>query len=103
MVPHRNDGEVYAYPWYDRLATNGDPDRFADGDLLGPTLLNAAPTIRAFRGLREHRQRLEEALQQVRRGVDLADASDVDLRALGALYSVLDSPGVPDVRGTTLA
>ncbi len=44
--------ETFAFPHYDLLTTTADPDVLVDGDLLAPVLLNAAPTIRGFAGLK---------------------------------------------------
>ncbi|MEU6174630.1 DUF6308 family protein [Streptantibioticus parmotrematis] len=100
------DPKPYAYPAYDRLDTGSGPDRLGDGDLLAPTLLNAAPSIVAFYSLQAIRPRLEEALGAVPVDLSLCDAVDTGRhrRLLSGLFDVLDRPGgVRGVRLTTLS
>jgi hypothetical protein len=96
----------YAYPAYDRLDTGGDVDVLNDGDLLAPTLLNAAPSIVAFYSLRWAKPRLNEVLPTIPQDLSLA-RSVVDgalANILGDLVAVLDDPDRPmrGVRLTTL-
>lgn len=93
---------AYAYPSYDTYQTDSGPATLADGDLLAPVLLNAAPTIEAYESLRTHRQILERALAALP-GRDLADATDGDLTLISDLYRPLNPPGLAGVQGTTLS
>jgi hypothetical protein len=95
---------LWAYPSYDGYATNGDPDRLCDGDLLAPVLLNVQMSIRAFAGLRACRRELEQVLADVPTNFDIIDADDDAIARVGALYAVLDSDSRPwGIGGTTLA
>lgn len=93
---------AYAYPSYDTYHTDSGPATLADGDLLAPLLLNAAPTIEAYESLRAHRQILERALAALP-DRDLRDATDGDLTLISGLYRPLDPPGLAGVQGTTLS
>ncbi|MEV7227187.1 DUF6308 family protein [Polymorphospora sp. NPDC051019] len=90
-----------AYPAYDAFEGGGDPDKLDDADLLAPMLLNVGVTLRGYYGLRAHRDLLETALAEI--GKNDIVAPEVDLSPIGKLFSVLDAPGIPGVRGTTLA
>lgn len=101
---NRTTNKPYAYPAYDALDTGSSPNELNDGDLLAPTLLNAAPTIAAFYSLQSARGRLQEALGQIDPELTLAEAvanSTVD-RLLGNLVAVLDDRRLYGVRLTTL-
>ena len=96
----------YAYPAYDQMDTGGDKDVLNDGDLLAPTLLNAAPSIVAFYSLRWAKPHLNNVLLTIPRDLTLA-RSVVDgtlTSILGDLVAVLDDPDRPmhGVRLTTL-
>jgi hypothetical protein len=97
-----DQSRAWAYPAYDGFTGGGDPNSLDDADLLAPVLLNVRVTLRGFYGLRAQRVHLGEILAGIPRNADLTD-DKVDLAPLGALYSVLDAPGIIDVSGTTLA
>lgn len=98
-----SDTATYAWPHYDLLDTGAGPDSLCDGDLLAPVLLNVPMTIRGFAGLKERRSEIESRLSDVASGVDLVDATDADIAAVGALFGVLDEAAIPDVSGTTFS
>jgi len=99
---NHEDG-VYSWPSYDRLDTGNQPDRLSDGDLLAPVLLNVKPSIRAYQGLVAKRQAIEERLRLLPHDLDLADATDDQVRDVASLYEVLDTSKIPGVQGTTLS
>ena len=96
----------YAYPAYDLLDTGGDHSLLNDGDLLAPTLLNAAPSIVAFYSLQWAKTRLNEVLATIPADLTLAEAvlNGTLAGILGDLVAVLDNPERPmhGVRLTTL-
>ncbi|MFI7547588.1 DUF6308 family protein [Actinoplanes sp. NPDC049599] len=102
---NRTADKPFAYPAYDELCTGSGPDQLNDGDLLAPTMLNAAPTIAAFYSLQAARPRLEQGLRAVPGGLSLqASAADGSLRErLGNLAGVLDGKGLRGVRLTMLS
>jgi hypothetical protein len=55
--------DPFAYPYYDGLVTGSGSDDLNDGDLLAPTLLNAAPSIAGFASLQRKRTELIERLR----------------------------------------
>jgi len=94
----------FGYPSYDGYRTNEDPFRLCDGDLLAPVLLNVQVKISSFADLCASRDRLETALGAVPVGVDLVDADEEVITAVGGLFAVLDADARPrNVLGTTLA
>jgi len=102
---NQNSRTPYAYPAYDEYQSGSGPFELNDGDLLAPTLLNAAPTVRAFYSLQEVRADLTEALTRIpvdlRLADSLADGTMPDL--IGDLATVLDEPErLAGVRLTTL-
>lgn len=102
---YTDDSSSFAWPYYDHLDTRTAPTELGDADLLAPTLLNAAPKIVGFAGLQKDaiRTRLEQGLERLSNAPPLVKASDSDIEAVGDLYSVLDDPGVPFIKGTTLS
>lgn len=102
---NRVSKEPFAYPTYDELATGSGPDQLNDGDLLAPTLLNAAPKIAAFFALQSVRSRLEDGLRQIPVTLTLqaavADGSMAGL--LGNLVSVLHGHALHHVQLTILS
>lgn len=94
----------YAFPAYDRFDAGSLRSQLTDGDLLAPTLLNAAPSLRAFYSLQAMRNDLEERLAKV---VDdrLEDLPADRIRAIMTLiYEPLDQhrAGTRDgLNGTT--
>jgi hypothetical protein len=107
--PENTDGpRPYAYPAYDEYNTDSnDPLRITDADLLAPTLLNVAPTVRAFYGLQRVRPLLEQALANPDLAHPLGDLDDPERIAamVKPLYAVLDDPATkpPKVRATLLS
>jgi hypothetical protein len=97
--------EPFAYPAYDEMVTGSGPDHLNDGDLLAPTLLNAAPSIAAFYSLQSVRSRLEQGLRAVPPDLTLeAAALDGSMEErLTGLFGVLDSDGLRGVRLTKLS
>lgn len=71
-VANTNSRQPYAYPAYDMLACGSSSSELNDGDLLAPTLLNAAPKIAAFYALQSAREQLEAGLRTAPEGVTLA-------------------------------
>ncbi|WEV78809.1 DUF6308 family protein [Janibacter cremeus] len=104
---HVDSKKPYAYWAYDALDTGAGQDKFNDGDLLVPLLLNAAPTVAAFYRLRAMAPDLEIALEAFpdRPIVDLSN-SDIEAR-VAPLYAVLDEDHRHfrghGVQGTTLS
>jgi hypothetical protein len=101
---NRLSRKPYAYPAYDSLATSSHSDELNDGDLLAPTLLNAAPSIAAFYALQSAREQVEAGLRATPASVTLASAVD-DLsleRRMQALVGVLDERTLQGVKLTTL-
>jgi uncharacterized protein DUF6308 len=95
---------AWAYPAYDAYDARSDPDRIEDADLLAPVLLNVHRlTLKAYYGLQQQRDRLQECLAAIPRDAELASAGDDDLEPIRRLFAVLDAPGIPDVQGTILA
>jgi hypothetical protein len=96
----------FAYPWYDNYDTAAPPTVLADGDLLAPVLLNAAPDLTAYRTLYRCRDVLESALRRV---AEVAAGPpggsqwpEMDA-AIGGLYAPLDERRGGHVTGTTLS
>jgi hypothetical protein len=82
----------FAYPAYDLLDTGSDANTLNDGDLLAPTLLNAAPTIAGFFSLQRCREKLQSGLTGLDPTLSLSQAVSrgVARGLLGDLVSVLD-------------
>ena len=101
---NKTSRKPYAYPAYDELATGSHTDELNDGDLLAPTLLNAAPKITAFYALQSAREQLEAGLRATPTGVTLGVAvKDSSLpRRMQALVGVLDERKLQGVKLTTL-
>jgi hypothetical protein len=100
---HRNRN-----PYLDRFES-GCPDlrceaQDRDGDLLPPTLLNAAPKIAAFFSLQSAREQLEAGLWATPTSVTLGAAvEDASLaRRMQTLVGILDGPSLRGVKLTTL-
>jgi hypothetical protein len=91
----------YGYPYYDKLNTGSDEFSLNDGDLLAPTLLNAAPSIRSFDGLCQLRPKLETALRAIPPDLDIITCSHDDLKLLQLLLPVEKPPW--GVGGTMVA
>ncbi len=95
---------AWAYPAYDAYDARSDPHSIADADLLAPVLLNVNRlTLKAYYGLQEQRDRLQDCLAAIPEDAELSSAGDDDLELIRLLFSVLDNPGIPDVQGTILA
>lgn len=99
--PTRRD--YYAWPFYDGLDAHSTPDELSDGDLLAPVLLNVNVGIHGFATLQALRGDLVERLAHVPRDVDLADASDGQIRTVVHVFAVLDGTRTLGVGGTTLS
>lgn len=107
-VENRSRLKPYAFPAYDRYnASQNDPARITDADLLAPALLNVGSSIRSYYGLQQIRPRLEDALGHD--GLAQPLASIEDNRCIEALvkplYEVLDDPKARPwgLRATTLS
>lgn len=103
-----NAGKPYAYPAYDHYDhAHNDRDTISDADLLAPTLLNVAPTVRAFYGLQRIKGHLEEALSNKDLDRPLAQIDDPGRveAMVKPLYAVLDTRHTRPVgvKGTTLS
>jgi hypothetical protein len=95
---------AWAYPAYDAYQVRSDQDSIEDADLLAPMLLDVNRlTLKAYYGLQEQRDRLQEWLAAIPRDAELISAEDDDLEPIRMLFGVLDDPGIPDVRGPILA
>jgi hypothetical protein len=99
----------FAYPWYDAYDTGVPGTVLADGDLLAPLLLNAAPDLAAYRTLTEWRPALEAGLrhvdavaQQGAPGDAAGEWTELDA-AISKLYEPLDGGRGGHVSGTTLS
>jgi len=99
----------FAYPWYDAYDTGVAGTQLADGDLLAPLLLNAAPDLAAYRTLTGWRPALEAALRHVEEvaqqgppGEASGEWPELD-DAIGKLYEPLDGGRGGHVSGTTLS
>jgi hypothetical protein len=94
----------FAYPAYDELSTDSGPSELTDGDLLAPTLLNAAPSIAGFYWLRSVRSELESALSAIPVDLTLQEAVAVGSHTLllAGVIGVLDDDRRRGVRLTTL-
>jgi hypothetical protein len=101
---NKTSRKPFAYPAYDALATGSHSDELNDGDLLAPTLLNAAPKIAAFYALQSARERLNAGLKATPTGVTLhAAVEDSSLeRRMQALIGILDDDRPQGVKLTTL-
>src|SRR5207248_1941303 len=93
----------FAYPYYDALVTNNDPNVICGGDLLATTLLNASLSIEAFAVLRDRVPQFEDAVRAIPVDLVLTDADDDTLDLLGPVYAVLDESPIPGVRSTKLS
>lgn len=96
-----------AYPAYDLLDTGSAPDVLNGGDLLAPTLLNAAPSVSAFGRLTAMSPGLGTALSRCPTHPLASVDEDTIREVVSALYAVLDDdhkthPG-HGVGGTTLS
>jgi hypothetical protein len=89
--------QPYAHPAYDEYDTGSSTFELNDGDLLAPTLLNAAPTARAFYSLQRVRPQLTEALGRIPVGLTLSESvrRGTMPALLGDLVAVLDGPEPP--------
>lgn len=96
-----------AHPAYDHLDTGSAPDELNGGDLLAPTLLNAAPSVSAFCRLQAMSTRLEVALSRCPADPLASVAEDTIREVVGNLYAVLDEDHkthpAHGVGGTTLS
>lgn len=96
-----------AHPAYDHLDTGSAPDELNGGDLLAPTLLNAAPSVSAFYRLQAMSAPLEVALSRCPVDPLASVAEDTIREVVGNLYAVLDedhkSHPAHGVGGTTLS
>lgn len=79
-----------AYPAYDCLETGSTPETLNDGDLLAPTLMNAAPSASAFYRLQAMSPRLEAALSNCPHEPLATVSEDTIREVVGHLYAVLD-------------
>ncbi|WP_133805758.1 DUF6308 family protein [Kribbella caucasensis] len=95
---------AWAYPAYDAYQARSGPYVIEDADLLAPVLLNVNRlTLKAYYGLQDQRDRLQDLLATIPHDAELISAEDDDLEAIRMLFGVLDDPGIPNVRGTILA
>ncbi len=95
--------EPYAWRFYDELETGSGPNEVSGGDLLAPTLMNAPPSLTAFKSLTHARSDLEKKLRLVPLGVDLLDADDQTITRIGGLFAILDAPERDGFGMTTLS
>lgn len=92
----------YGYPAYDGYDAGGDPDHLSDGDLLAPGLLNVPVKLDVFYGLQAVRADIERRLEPLPLDLELQDAGEGEVEALGELFALVDA-GIPGVRGTIFA
>lgn len=104
-VGPRRRGLRYAYPYYDGLVTNSDPDLLCTGDLLAPCLLGAGVDVDRMHTLTALLPLLQRALDKLPPGIELIEADEVTLDLVAALYDPLDDPDVSDrdVKGSLIA
>jgi Family of unknown function (DUF6308) len=104
-VGPRKRGLRYAYPYYDGLVTNADPDLLCTGDLLAPALLGAGVDVDRMHTLTALLPLLQRALDKLPPGIELIEADEVTLDLVAALYDPLDDPDVSDrdVKGSLIA
>ncbi|WP_261559182.1 DUF6308 family protein [Frankia tisae] len=101
----RKRGLRYAYPYYDGLVTNEDPDLLCTGDLLAPSLLGVHVDVDRMHTLTALTPLLQRALDKLPPGIELIEADEVTLDLVAALYDPLDDPDVSDrdVKGSLIA
>lgn len=104
---HQQGKKPYAYPAYDFLDTGSGSDEINGGDLLAPTLLNAAPSVSAFYRLEATASALANALS-THTDQPLAELDDADIEArVRPVYEILDKDHTDHPRrglgGTTLS
>jgi hypothetical protein len=104
-VGPRKRGLRYAYPYYDGLVTNSDPDLLCTGDLLAPSLLGAQVDVDRMHTLTALTPLLQRALDKLPPGIELIEADEATLDMVAALYDPLDDPDVfeRDVKGSLIA
>lgn len=96
--------DIYAYPAYDTLVTNGST-QLVTGDLLAPTLLDAHVDFPRFTVLRRLLPVLNERIGALP-ATPLEDTDDDGLAAVARLFGVLDGAGsgpVTGVRGSIVS
>lgn len=80
----------YAYPAYDTLDTGSGANALNDGDLLAGTLLNAAPTARAFYRFQAMAPQLTAMLES-HSDQPLQDLSEAEIAEhVSPFYAILD-------------
>ena len=101
----RRRGLRYAYPFYDGLVTNGDPNRLCTGDLLAPTLVGAPVDLDRMKTLTSLMPLMQRGLDELPENATIMGAGDDLLKKVAAIYDPLDDPSVEDrdVKGSLLA
>ena len=101
----RRRGLRYAYPFYDGLVTNGNPNRLCTGDLLAPTLLGAPVELDRMKTLTSLMPLLQRGLDDLPQHATIMGAGPDLLKSIAAIYDPLDDPSVEerDVKGSLLA
>jgi len=104
-VGPRRRGQRYAYPHYDGLVTNGDPNRLCTGDLLAPSLLGAPVDLDRMATLTALMPLMQRGLDALPPQVSIMGAGSEVLNQVAALYDPLDDPSISDrdVKGSLLA
>jgi hypothetical protein len=104
-VGPRKRGLRYAYPYYDGLVTNGNPDRLCTGDLLAPTLLGVTVDLDRMHTLTALLPLLQRGLDALPPVTELVEADEGTCDLVAALYDPLDDPAVEDrdVKGSLIA
>jgi len=101
----RRRGMRYAYPYYDGLVTNADPQRLCTGDLLAPSLLGAPVDLDRMATLTALMPLMQRGLEALPPHATIMGSGPEVLAQVAALYDPLDDPSVVDrdVKGSLLA
>lgn len=101
----RRRGLRYAYPFYDGLVTNSDPNRLCTGDLLAPSLVGAPVDLDRMKTLTSLMPLMQRGLADLPEHATIMGAGEDLLARVAALYDPLDDPSVEDrdVKGSLLA
>jgi hypothetical protein len=101
---NKTAAKPYAYPAYDQLAADSDPNELDNGELLAATLLTPHFTTRAFLSLQDARPALHAALAAIPTDLDLTEAvaNGTHTRLIHRFAQLLDGKGLAGVQLTIL-